>query len=440
MESIKALSSPSVILKNVQAQGNKLITNIEVSPEIARFFLEDTFFAEYNVNLENIPESILSIPALSTILTVAWAVGADVYIDEIDETYLHAMTKVKEQLKQWYPQLSFSTTIRAEKVVGNQFNNRGHGLLFSGGVDSLFSCARHRDKHPTLISICGGDIPYYADRFWAKVENWLLNFASDEKLAIQFIKANMREVINRKYLESKFGIDTWWGSICHGLMLLSLCAPLTNEQIGTITIAATHTCDFNHPWGSHPLLDPRVSWSDVEIVHDGYDFSRQKKLRYLINECPTYLKYLRVCYLQHLSYNCGHCEKCLRTITGLLLENKDLRDCNFKTDKNILHLVKDCFSRRVLSLGESERFSWKDIQNNIPPQLQDGDYGQKNFFAWFKEVDLTNYRKSRLAALMYLGTYFFRHKNLSDMARHASRKIKQLWKALSTTSKRLNKK
>ena len=97
MENIKALSSPSVILKNVQARDNKLITNIEVSPEIARFFLEDTFFAEYNVNLENIPESILSIPALSTILTVAWAVGADVYIDEIDETYLHAMTKVKEQ-------------------------------------------------------------------------------------------------------------------------------------------------------------------------------------------------------------------------------------------------------------------------------------------------------------------------------------------------------
>ncbi len=428
----KISDSPSIRILSVIAQENKIVAKIKVSPEIARFVLEDTFIAEYDTNIENSPESILAIPVLSTLLPVAWAVGADIHMGEVDETYLCAMEEVKSQLRKWYPQLSYSTRIHAREIVRNQFDNSGHGILFSSGMDSLFSCARHRSKNPILISICGGDIPYYAAGFWAKVKDWILKFASDQGLSIRFIRSNMREIINRELIQNKFGITNWWGNVSHSMILIGLCAPLTIEEIGSITIAASHTHDFDHPWGSHPLLDPKISWSDVKIVHDGYDFSRQDKIRYLSARWPIYLKYLRVCYFQHMAYNCGRCEKCLRTITGLLLENQNPKDCNFEVDDDILHFIRKCFSKRKLSLGASDIFMWQDIQKHIPSAVQNGEYDQKNFFAWLKGFDLTNYHKNRLAAAIFLVTYLLRSKNMSDWARHGHRKMRRVLKGWAT--------
>lgn len=429
-------SSASIKITSVQVKQNKLIAKIEVSPAIERYFLDDTFVAEYNTNIEDVPESILSIAPLGAVLTVAWAVGADIYVNKLDQTYLHAVEQVKQQFRQWYPQLSYSTTIYVNESVASQFNNKGHGLLFSSGVDSLFSYTRLKDKKPTLISIGGGDIPYQADLFWGKVSKWLLNFASNEKLPIRLIKVNVREIINRKYLQSRFSIESWWGNISHVLIFMGLCAPLTIKEIGSITIAASHTSDFRHPWGSHPLIDPKICWADVNVIHDGYDFSRQDKINYLAKEHPTYLKYLRVCYSQHKVYNCGHCEKCFRTITGLLLANQDPRKCNFKINTDILRLIKKYFSNRVLPLSESDIFMWSDIQKHIPAQVQDGEYGQKSFFSWFKEVDLAKYRGNRLKAKVFLVSYLLRNKSLSDWLRHGRRKIKEMLKGCAVAYKK----
>lgn len=43
------------------------------------------------------------------------------------------------------------------------------GLLFSGGVDSLASYIRHREKKPNLIMIWGADIPISQEGFWRKL-------------------------------------------------------------------------------------------------------------------------------------------------------------------------------------------------------------------------------------------------------------------------------
>jgi hypothetical protein len=421
--------SPRVTIMSVAARENKLTAKIQVSAKIARCFLGDTFVAEYESNIEDVPESILSIPVLAPILTVAWAVGADIYLNEVDETYLAATDGVKAQFQRWYPNMSFSTKIHAKKIVANKFNNTGKSMLFSGGVDSLFSCAQHIDKNPTLIPICGGDIPYDADKFWAKIRNWLSAFATDNGLNITFIKTNMRDPINRRFLEKQFGIATWWGYISHGLILLSLCAPLTTKQIGVVRIASTHTSDFNHPWGSHPLIDNEIAWADVKVLHDGYDFSRQEKIHYIVNKRPDFLKYFRVCYLQLMEYNCGRCEKCLRTIASLLLEGKDPQDCNFNMSRQTLDLIKRNFSKREIYLGEDERFMWQDIQNHIPDDVGEGAYGEKEFFEWLRQYDMKNYRSNKVRMLIYYVTYFSRYKSPSDMARHAHRKIRQIWKA-----------
>lgn len=84
---------------------------------------------------------------------------------------------------------------------------------------------------------------------------------------------------------------------------------------GTVVIAAWHT--WRELWadGSHPLTDPLWSIEATAIVRHGRDAKRWQKLAVLA-EVPGALDILRVCWQDH-RYNCGQCEKCLRTMVLL---------------------------------------------------------------------------------------------------------------------------
>jgi hypothetical protein len=55
----------------------------------------------------------------------------------------------------------------------------------------------------------------------------------------------------------------------------------------------------------------------IEVVHDGCEASRAEKTKLIAND-PMVLQHLRVCWEKtEGTYNCGVCEKCLRTMTPL---------------------------------------------------------------------------------------------------------------------------
>jgi hypothetical protein len=69
------------------------------------------------------------------------------------------------------------------------------------------------------------------------------------------------------------------------------------------------------------LLDPEYSSFDVQIRHRDVAFARIDKLR-LIADWDAALQNLRVCLANVPDrLNCGRCEKCVRTMTGLLAVN-----------------------------------------------------------------------------------------------------------------------
>jgi len=67
--------------------------------------------------------------------------------------------------------------------------------------------------------------------------------------------------------------------------------------------------------GYASLLDPLWSSDAVEIVHDGPN-TRIEKLRLLV-QYPEIMARLRVCWENIGKYNCGLCEKCIRTMLAL---------------------------------------------------------------------------------------------------------------------------
>ena len=106
--------------------------------------------------------------------------GADIYVETLDKMYLESLEKIRKIMKTWYPKLSFNTKVHVDSVVSNSFrNNKNVGLLFSGGVDSLYSYFKHKNEKPILIMIWGVDIPIKQETFWRKVQKTYIQFAKD---------------------------------------------------------------------------------------------------------------------------------------------------------------------------------------------------------------------------------------------------------------------
>jgi hypothetical protein len=98
------------------------------------------------------------------------------------------------------------------------------------------------------------------------------------------------------------------------------------------------------PFGTHPLIDPYYSSSDLRVHHDGIELSRLDKVR-LIADWPVALENLRVCN-RFLAYepgklNCGKCEKCVRTMLELLVLGKLGEAKAFPTDEVTPALVEN---------------------------------------------------------------------------------------------------
>jgi hypothetical protein len=76
------------------------------------------------------------------------------------------------------------------------------------------------------------------------------------------------------------------------------------------------------PHGSHPMLDPLFSSAAIEVRHGEACVTRPEKLRAL-SDWPEGMEALQVCVMQGIlppgQVNCGRCEKCLRTLLGLVV-------------------------------------------------------------------------------------------------------------------------
>ncbi len=92
-----------------------------------------------------------------------------------------------------------------------------------------------------------------------------------------------------------------------------------SRRITRLLIPSTGCSGIAPPWGTHPLLDPNFSGSDLEVRHDGVQLSRLQKTA-IVSEWAAAMSILQCC-LQNEgipeAINCGRCGKCLRTMVQL---------------------------------------------------------------------------------------------------------------------------
>jgi hypothetical protein len=145
----------------------------------------------------------------------------------------------------------------------------------------------------------------------------------------------------------KFWINEFMGAT------FSAIAHALSERLTEVSINACHDIPNIIPYSSHPLVNPNYSSRDLRIRHEGITMSRFEKTK-LVAGWDLALQHLRVCNRTELYqpglFNCGKCEKCVRTMLALLasgvLERTDvfpIRDVNEELVRTAVKLAPNTF-------------------------------------------------------------------------------------------------
>ncbi|SDJ55806.1 hypothetical protein [Natronorubrum texcoconense] len=399
----------SLVVHDPTVEGSTIECEITPPRHLRRFFSGEPFRVEYDVDLEGLPTEIATIPALAHVCPVAWANGVDVEVSAVDETFLQSLEEVREVLGRMYPSFIEGGEIRVGEVVDTRADRSpdefdDSGLLFSGGIDSVASYVRQREETPTLISIQGWVVGVEQDDRWEGAMTHIDTFAADRGLDVQNVRSNMLSCLDMPMLQAHYKryVDgAWYSSVGHGIGLVALCAPLSHALgLGTIHIASSHTDEFDQPWGSHPSIDDNVRWTYTSGNHDGYVLSRQKKVELIADYAETEAETfpIRTCVHADRGGNCNECEKCYRTMVGMVLAGLDPNRFGYEMDERTFHEVREGFERRTFVMDDHTVFHWRDIQDHVRYDREFPVDSATEFFQWLETVDIDSITESATEA------------------------------------------
>ncbi len=203
--------------------------------------------------------------------------------------------------------------------------------LLSGGVDGLSALRANRlafpSDHPASISSClllfgvndfectaDGPVAHRLAAF-KRLEGRLGELARTEDFELIPVHTNVR-LLSPSYRS--------WTSAGFGAANVAVVHSLS-RRFTRVLLASDGGGVDPSPAGAHPLLDQHFSSAAVQVQHEQAAWTRQDKLR-LLSAWPVALELMQPCHYIEVppdgQINCGRCEKCLRTMLGLLALGK----------------------------------------------------------------------------------------------------------------------
>ena len=291
------------------------------------------------------------------------------------------------------------------------------GAFFSGGIDALAMLRdNHLNFHPNhprriqdgilVYGILQGETE--SDPSFQNVVNAVSAVAKDA--GINLIQVSTNAYASFRDLDPDF---KFWRLEYIGSFLAAIAHSFV-PRFTTISIASTYDYANLDPWGSHPLLDPLYGNLSLQIRHENPALSRLEKTK-LVGEWDVALKHLRVCNEKSSysrgNYNCGKCDKCVKTMTALLALGLLDKTTTFKeTDVSKELLVNNCY----LSDAYGESTYLELIEPLSKLGRQDLVEGIERIIRRYHERDLKGLIK-RLDRLFFAGNLWKTSKNILEL-------------------------
>lgn len=357
-------------------------------------YFKNSFYSEYDIDISSVPNSIAIIPFVCNVLPIIWRTNSCLEIKELDSTFYNSIEGFKEGYIRMYPQLSFKGEISVQQLIENQYNVTSKNVvLFSGGIDAICTYLRHSDENIELLTLWGSqDFPTNDEKGWNIQYNNILFHAKQFNVDSHYIKSNFSEFIPLwgKELQDLLSpvSGSWWHEMQHGIGIIGHAATYAYvHKIGKVYIASSYDPSIkNYTCASDPTIDNFVRFGSTQVIHDGYEWNRQDKIHFIINKSITYNYKLNihVCLRQFQIQNCCHCEKCYRTILGILAEGANPNDYGFKfQEADIIHIIKEL--QYKIFLSKNIVTTYKHIQRRVLENRDNIVY--KPIIEWFSEVD-----------------------------------------------------
>jgi hypothetical protein len=132
--------------------------------------------------------------------------------------------------------------------------------------------------------------------------------AQDAGITLIPVYTNIRHLCDQREL----WLNSFFGA------LLAAVGHAFASRMDRVSIASSFDLANLHPCGSHPLLDPAYSGTDLKVLHKDVHLSRLQKYQ-IVSGWDAAFQNFRVCLANTPDrLNCGVCEKCTRTRTELL--------------------------------------------------------------------------------------------------------------------------
>jgi hypothetical protein len=401
----------NLILKDIRVKNNRVDYFFDIEGELQKYFNKSNhLFFQYNFDVSDIPTSVLAIPFVANVIPLIWITNSTILIEELDKSFYDCLRNIKAAFKDMFPNVMFNGSISVKKVVSNSYiPQKEAASLFSGGLDALTTFIRIKEKKPMLITEYGWhDDDIQNSEVWDADKENAVGFAKTYGLENILIQSNYGTFIIAKNIDYDFNNilkDSWWHGLHHGLAIISAAIPTAYKfKIKCIYIASSNSPMYKVTCASDPTIDNKIKYASGGVFHDGFEFTRQDKVKVITDyQCNTGESFnIRVCFKN--KENCCRCEKCLRTILGIIAEGKDPRNFGFNIPQDFSKYFKHVLDDEVKFFTDTFIIIyWRIIQKRMKDNYDKIIY--KELLDWFLDYDFVTQRRKSL--LRYRTTKFF---------------------------------
>jgi hypothetical protein len=244
---------------------------------------------------------VLGDPFVIASLVTAMEQGSPISVEPgipVSSGLIENLGRYQDIYLRWYPHLQ-RVAIEVPGRLALRARTGRVGCFNSGGVDSLYSVLRNRDKITHFVLCQGLDISLAEGARWDRTVEQVGKVAQALGKQLMLLETNAKQLTAAR-------TDN------HAAILVSTASLLGLDTI--IVPSSLEESELGIAWGSHPLTDPLLGSDWTEVLYDE-TAARTRKLAY-IAESKIGLDQLRVCNVRS-DYNCGTCEKCLRTMVTM---------------------------------------------------------------------------------------------------------------------------
>ena len=413
-----------IIVEHIIKKENVLQVDFSYNKGLEKYFSGTSFVVEYPESIAHVPDAVAIIPFICNVLPIVWLTDSKLYVKEIDSDFYNCIDEIKQGYKNMYCDVDFKGEIISTKTVLCRIGISNRKTMFySGGLDSLHTLINHFEENVDLVSIWGSDIEFSNEIGWKKAYQIVEKTAKNFNLKSIVIRSNFREFDREIELDKEFKKqlqDSWWHGVKHGIGLLGHVALYVYlNNISTVYIASSNCAsDGAVKCASDPTIDNYVKFCGCNVVHDGYQFNRQQKVKSIVEFCRTQNRKvdIHVCWQSQTGENCCKCEKCYRTISALIAEMADPKDYGFNNANKTVPSMKN----NVLSGTKINQYiattQWKPIRKRI---IENKKSLRKSIWwdsvKWIEKTNFNDIEKAKLITKRHMKVMHFFNKKIQNL-------------------------